>query len=287
MRCKARLLDSPHRPVMTHNDASMRTEREVDVTQQDDAALGGPSASESPVEAAPRADTAVVTSWRHLEGRWPGREAHLRRTIAGAQRLWPLVADWEHRIRLATDVLPEEMATGDWFPKVEVRADGVTLLVRPAPPRRRRTTLWTVPEADPRRAPEVKGPDMSLLRSLRERAQDAGAHEAALVTDGGVLVEGGFGTLVWWEADVLTSPPAAGRLASVTEERLQQLAAQRGVAWQRAERTPEQLAGHEVWWINALHGITGVDRWYHAGGAVEVATPHRAEAWNDALDAMP
>ncbi len=155
-------------------------------------------------------ETAVVSSWRHTDGHWPGRDAHLRRTIDGARRMWPLLHHWEERIHEATDLLPEELATGDWFPSLEARPSGVTVLTRPAPPRRPLTRLWTLPEADPRTHPEVKGPDLLLQGDLRRRAQREGADEAALCDAAGHLVEGGFGTLVWWEDHHLVLPPPGG-----------------------------------------------------------------------------
>lgn len=239
------------------------------------------------MEAAAAPEPVVVTSWRHVDGWWPGRLHHLERTVAAAARTWPGVPDWAEKVVAATHEMPAELAEGEWFPRLEVRTTGVTVLLRPAPPRRPASRLWTLPGADPRTAPEVKGPDLAVLADARRTALGRGADDAVLLSSAGHVLEAAHGTLAWWEEEVLTTPPAAGRLPSVTELRLRELAARRGVRTASAHRTPQELAGHELWLLSALHGISGVTAWEHGGRPLVLAAPGRALAWNTALDEVP
>lgn len=229
----------------------------------------------------------VVTSWRHTDGHWPGRARHLARTVEGCERLWPEWLDWQERVERATEVLPAEISDGDWFPRLEARTDGIVVLVRPAPPRRPTTRLWTSPGPDVREHPTVKGPDLHHLSRLRSRARGAGADDAVLCSADGTVQEAAHGTLVWWSGERLASPPTAGRLASVTEMRVRDLAARRGVEWVAEEVEPAELAGRELWLVSALHGISGVTSWQDGPTELALAAPTRAQEWHDALASMP
>lgn len=245
------------------------------------------AATETAAEPDLPTEAVVVTSWRHTDGRWPGRARHLARTVEGCERLWPQWPDWQERVERATEVLPEEIDTGDWFPRLEARSDGIVVLARPAPPRRPTTRLWTAPEADGRRHPAVKGPDLHQLSGLRDRARGAGADDAVLCTPAGTVLEAAHGTLVWWSGERLASPPVAGRLASVTEQRLRELAARREVEWVVEDLAPSDLAGHEVWLVSALHGISQVTSWRDGPTELALAPTARAQEWHDALASMP
>ncbi|WP_462418294.1 hypothetical protein [Kytococcus sp. Marseille-QA3725] len=54
-----------------------------------------------------------------------------------------------------------------------------------------------------------------------------------------------------------------------------------------ARRRPEELVGHELWWLSSLHGISGVSAWQHDGQELGLSEPERAEVWYEALARMP
>ena len=68
--------------------------------------------------------------------------------------------------------------------------------------------------------------------------------------------------MLWWEDDTLClPPPQLPILAGVTTGLIQERALHSGIRMAHRERTLEQLAGREVWLVNALHGIRPVTGW--------------------------
>ncbi|MGW0806653.1 aminotransferase class IV [Nonomuraea sp. NPDC002799] len=205
-------------------------------------------------------DLLVADSWLVVDGAVRFLADHGRRfslaceaaALAGDR----VAAMW----RAAVDALPRE---GDWFPRVELSASGeLRLRVRTAPPRGGPLTVWVRPPGDPRRVPHVKGPDLVALGRLRAEAQRLGAHEALITAPGGWVVEGATTSLLWWEDDTLCVPSSElPALPGVTTVRLQRRAAELGIPVAGRHRRPEDLAGREIWLVNALHGIRPVRRW--------------------------
>ena len=163
-------------------------------------------------------------------------------------------------------------AEGWWFPRVEKHGDVLYLRVRPAPALRTETVLWIPATPDPRRRPRVKGPDLEVLRDLREQAQGFGADDALLWTADGLVAEGAHCAVSWWEDGRLMVPEHPDQLPSTT------VAATR----QRREVdtrpiTVEELRTFPVWAGSALHGWTRVVGWVGPDGRRGQAEPAAGE----------
>lgn len=153
-------------------------------------------------------------------------------------------------------------AYGAGFPRLELLRDDragfeLGLTLRPLPALADTVELRTAAGiAVPH--PEVKGPNISRYAALN---RELGA-EALLVDDAGRIVEGATTSLVWWDGHLLCSAGTRRRVDSVTERLVLGIGAGRGTVERRTLPTPAELARHEVWAVNALHGIrvvTGID----------------------------
>ena len=72
------------------------------------------------------------------------------------------------------------------------------------------------------------------------------------------MLEGGTTSLLWWrEGTLCAPPPRAPVLPGITRSLL--LAHAAAVAFENV--TPADLAGLEVWAVNALYGIRPVTAW--------------------------
>lgn len=164
-------------------------------------------------------------------------------------------------------VMAQVPNTGDWFPRLEYRADQTPgerlfLRLRYAPERTETCTLWTYDQNDPRLNPTIKGPDLSTCQKLRRAANLHGADEAVLLDDNGVISDGALSSIVWWHGDVLCAPDdSTPWLPSITRELVFELASQAGYGTQLVAETPVDLNGSEVWSLSALQGIRGVTSW--------------------------
>ncbi|GAA1319141.1 aminotransferase class IV [Leucobacter albus] len=131
------------------------------------------------------------------------------------------------------------------------------LSLRPLPELRRTIELRSVSPV-PLEHPERKGMNIERFAALNRAA---GA-EAVLTDPHGSAIEGTTTALLWWEGDALCSVAATARVASVTEALLLALAEGLGVETRTGTASPRELAGREVWAVNALHGlrpVTSVD----------------------------
>jgi branched-subunit amino acid aminotransferase/4-amino-4-deoxychorismate lyase len=175
-------------------------------------------------------------------------------------------------------------AEGRWFPRVELREDGVLALdLRRAPAREPAVVAWIADVPDPRRAPRRKGPDLERLAALRERAGAHRAGEAVIADADGRLLEGAFTSLLWWEGETLCAvPDDAPILPGVTRALLIELARERDARVTLRRPAPRALAGREAWLVSALHGIRAVTRW--AAGGPPAGEAPRAAAWQRLLD---
>jgi branched-subunit amino acid aminotransferase/4-amino-4-deoxychorismate lyase len=210
----------------------------------------------------------AADSWLVDDGAVRGYDLHWARFGGSCSEL-RVPADVLDRFRRAvTAALPR---TGRWFPRVELvgsargDAEGADLLLR----------------LRPASHPLRKGPDLTLMLSLRDQAVAAGADEMLLCNGAGGLIEGCLHSLLWWEDDVLCTTSEERSLRSVTRTLLLSIALERGVALRVRAPLPAQLGGCETWLVNAAHGIREVTAW----GDDRAAPAPRAASWREALAA--
>jgi branched-subunit amino acid aminotransferase/4-amino-4-deoxychorismate lyase len=198
----------------------------------------------------------------------------------GFRDLDELDAYWEAAIA----ALPRE---GAWFPRFElVRAREALRLrfrLRTAPERTRSLVVATA-DADPRRVPHLKGPDIDRLSALRQAAQRRGAQEAVIL-DGGHVSDGATTALLWWRGETLYAPPfELPRVDSVAARTVRGIAAALGVPVEEEAVRPSQLDGAVLWAVNALHGIREVTSW--VDGPALATDPTRTDAWRARFAAL-
>jgi branched-subunit amino acid aminotransferase/4-amino-4-deoxychorismate lyase len=215
----------------------------------------------------------VVDSFLASAGGVRDLAEHENRFRRGCGALDLPVADLDGFLAAARAELP---ARGRWFPRLEAHADGALVFwVREAPAQGHEIRLWNPQAPDPRRRPSVKGPDLALLADLRRQAVERDADDALLTGPGGVVLEAAHSALLWWRGEGLEVPdPALPLLPSVTARRLLRVARAGSVPVTPRRCRPEDLAGTEVWTVNALHGIRPVVGW--RGGGPPLAEPDRA-----------
>ncbi|MFT4231495.1 MAG: aminotransferase class IV [Leucobacter sp.] len=175
------------------------------------------------------------------------------------------------------DALARISEYGEGFPRIELwepeRAGGdpeLSLALRPLPELSDTIKLRTAPGIRLEHAGR-KGPNIGRLAELN---RELGA-EALLLDPKARALEGATTSLVWWTdasdgsgryvSETWSRPD---RVDSVTEGLLREAAQQRLVgrkpnrrrtgSFSEGRLTPAELAGHEVWAVNALHGIRPV-----------------------------
>ncbi|WP_330275527.1 aminotransferase class IV [Lentzea sp. NBC_00516] len=204
----------------------------------------------------------VADSLLVLDGSVRSLDRHVGRFTRSCLELGVVTAEELDRFwRETISALPH---TGAWFPRVELAGDppSLRLRLRPAPARGEHVRVWVPDAPDRRRSPACKGPDLHALTSLRAEAESHGAQEALLRTADGIVVEAATSSVLWWEDDVLCSPPEEiPALPGTTAGLVRDLAAARGIRTARRARRVDDLTGREVWLLNALHGIRLVTRW--------------------------
>ncbi|TGD37839.1 aminotransferase class IV [Brevibacterium aurantiacum] len=163
-------------------------------------------------------------------------------------------------------VLEKLPATGEWFPRVDVveapsgSERELAFRLRPAPERTRELRVLVPPFSDPRATPDCKGPDIALLEGVRADAREQyGCDEVLLLSADGHVIEGATTSLLWWDVDTLCAPdPELGALSGTTSAVILEEARARSIPVEFRRVRPEELFGHEVWLVNALHGIRQV-----------------------------
>jgi len=252
----------------------------------------------SPSENAPTGRLVVADSWLVTDGRVRALDLHRERFAASAASHTDLhpdtVADfWDSFIA----ALPR---TGRSFPRAEVVASGpgdreafrLQGRIRPAPALGTTVVLGTHPDKDPRMTPGIKGPDLERLLEVRAEAVRQGTGvggfgvgEVVLTSSTGLVIDGTTSAILWWRGDRLFAPSAGlTRVDSVTAKTLRLVAAATGVAVGEETARLADLAGCEVWAVNALHGIRLVT-WWQDGPAVKT-DPTRSTLWRRRLDAL-
>jgi branched-subunit amino acid aminotransferase/4-amino-4-deoxychorismate lyase len=204
----------------------------------------------------------VADSWLVLDGSVRTLDRHVSRFSRSCLELGGVTQEELDRFwRRTISALPR---TGAWFPRVELAGDppSLRLRIRPAPPRGEHVRVWVPGTPDRRGSPTRKGPDLQSLTRLRSEAEEHDAQEALLRTADGVVVEAASSSVLWWEDDVLCSPPEEiPALPGTTAGLVRDLAAAQGIPTARCVRRVDELAGREVWLLNALHGIRLVTAW--------------------------
>src|SRR3954462_2783835 len=223
----------------------------------------------------------AADSWVVVDGRARAVERHWARFFARCSEHGvelEALAAFRGRVERA---LP---ARGRWFPRVELREDGdLAVRVRPAPPREPTVVAWMADVPDPRRAPRCKGPDLERLAALRERAAAHGAGEAVVADADGLLLEGAFTSLLWWEGETMCAvPDEAPILPGITRALLIELARRCDTPVAQRRPAPDELTGREAWLVSALHGIRAVTGW--ARGGPPAGDARRAVTWQRLLD---
>jgi branched-subunit amino acid aminotransferase/4-amino-4-deoxychorismate lyase len=225
----------------------------------------------------------AADSWRVESARTLAIDLHRQRLTAAAERTGHTVPDglWE----AALAQIPDE---GAWFPRIDLLEIGDAarweLRVRPAPARQDSAVLATA-GSDPRTTPLTKGPDLAALLALRTSVQALGATEAVILSPEGHIVDGTSSAVLWWDAGALCIPdPALLRTDSVTAGAVVTLAAAFGVDVLHERRSPADLDGHEIWIVNALHGIRIVTAWID--GPAPAQEPGRLRLWRHRLEAL-
>ncbi|MQY05054.1 aminotransferase class IV [Actinomadura macrotermitis] len=234
----------------------------------------------------------VVDSWLVSDGLVRGLDLHRERFVRACAALAGVRT--ETTGAFFTAAVEELPRSGDWFPRVEYAPAGTTgdaaagafrLWIRPAPQRGSFVRMWVPEEADQRRHPAVKGPDLPYLLALRDRALAAGADEALLLGPGGQVLEGTTTSLLWWRGDKLCMPPdEAPALHGVTRRLIRAIAGNLWCPVGFEYVTLADLDGVEVWTVNALHGIRPVSAW--AQTALRAPAPtDRLHHWRRLLTA--
>ena len=224
---------------------------------------------------------AVADSWLIEDGRTRHMNRHFKRFADWAMQTHP---DCQNQLEpffaAVTANIPRQ---GRWFPRIELHADqpaqgNLFLRLREAPEQLGPMTLWTYPDADPRKNPLVKGPDLSLCMQMRRKAQLHGADEAVLLDANGYIAEGALSAIVWWREDVLCAPgPDVTWLNSITRQEIFEIAEQMGVMTRFEKAKPADLVQLEVWGLSSLQSIRPVTNWIDLGGPL--AAPKHADAF--------
>jgi branched-subunit amino acid aminotransferase/4-amino-4-deoxychorismate lyase len=106
--------------------------------------------------------------------------------------------------------------------------------------------------AVPHRGYRHKSTDRAWLDAARLEAAAAGADDALLVTESGLVAESSVWSVLWWEAGRLCGPPLAlGVLPGVARERLASLVG--GIV--ESELPVEELLSRSPFLANAARGV--------------------------------
>lgn len=246
----------------------------------------------------------IIDSFLVLDGRAIGVELHRRRTVAAVADAFgtgpevPNDAQLRATYASAFAEIPRE---GEWFPLFEVlRVDegiySVTVNARrPAPPRRATTKLALA--SDRRRFPAFKGADGDVAGADRATAREVGDDDALYVDPRGRVIEAANGTVVGWRGNEMFVPDTSAVLPSTTlgamTAHLRERRAARSRLEQRGELeplvddvrvrsvmfTPDEV--DELWYVNALHGITPV---VSVDGDERAYAADRLDAWRAAAE---
>lgn len=231
----------------------------------------------------------AADSWFVQDGRVRALDRHRARFADAAAQVGLVDVVTDDFWAAVVEKLP---ATGEWFPRVDVLespADGSWVLafrLRPAPQRTSELRVLVPSHSDPRSTPGRKGPDIALLEGVRAEAREQyGCDEVLLLSEDGCVIEGATTSLLWWDGDTLCVPdPPLGTLPGVTSAVILDEARADSISIEYRRVVPEELADHEVWFVNALHGIRRVTEFVDARSESrqtrrQRGTPDEFERW--------
>ncbi|PCC49956.1 aminotransferase class IV [Brevibacterium aurantiacum] len=230
----------------------------------------------------------VADSWFVGDGKVRAFDRHRRRFSKAALEVGCTDADSTDFWSALIDLIPR---SGEWFPRVEILGNDQPVLgfrLRLAPPRTDEPSAWIPPFSDPRRHPQTKGPDIARLSDLRTQAyEEHRCDELLLVDERGFAVESATSSLLWWEGDTLCIPhPDLAQLPGVTRSVIQDEARRRSISIEYRRVQPDDLPGHEVWLVNALHGIRRIRAFSGQLNYECARAPKRFWEWKVWLDAQ-
>lgn len=233
------------------------------------------------VTGAPEIPLYVADSFLLNEGKVVGFDRHLARFTSSAE-FQGLVRPVDDFLAAVTAALPR---TGTLFPRIDLTERGeLELHLRPAPELKETIVVATATH-DPRVEPSIKGPDIPVLNALRQEAQVQGADDAVILDAQGRIVDGSTTCFVWFADGELHVPPAeAIRVDSTTVAAARELAAKGDIAVTETWATPADLAGVELYALNALHGIRAVTKWID--GPVLSVNEDRLAHWRQQYDLL-
>lgn len=231
-----------------------------------------------PVDIALADPLSVADSWLVSDGSARALDLHFQRFASSIDEP-TCKSQLPDFFKAVISVIP---TLGDWFPRIEYRAEQprgnrLFLRLREAPERTETCTLWTYDKEDPRQLPTTKGPDLSVCQRMRRAANLHGADEAVLVDQAGFISDGALSAVVWWHQDTLCAPDdSTPWLPSITRELVFNIAQQAGYETKLVREKPADLHGCEVWSLSALQGIRGVSHWNEVEvGPLRLLAPFR------------
>ena len=209
-------------------------------------------------------------AFRGGQTRVRGLSRHLARFRTSVERATACITDaalhqqdrLHHRVEAFLDESLREIAAfGDGFPRLELRMDAgggrpvLHLTLRPLPALGDTVELRTAGPLE-LSYPDMKGPNIARLSAV-----NASLGAEALITDAtGWVREGATTSLIWWDGEQGRVAPQGERVPSITEALIVGDASIRGEPLLPTQATVSEISQHEVWAVNALHGIRSVTR---------------------------
>ncbi|MBX3311321.1 MAG: aminotransferase class IV [Microbacteriaceae bacterium] len=172
----------------------------------------------------------------------------------------------------------------DCWPRIDLIEDNRLILrIRAIPATSDSISITTWNGEDPRKLPEIKGPDLTSLMKARAVVNEQGADEGIICDASGFIAEGFTTGILWWDGEVLCLPTEKQpKLVSTAVQAILGIALGLGVEVKAEEAHPEQLHGKAVWTANALHGIRYVNSWIE--GPEVLIDSQKAAVWQKVLD---
>ncbi len=233
----------------------------------------------------PETHLLVADSWLTENGYTRALHLHRERFASSCNQLAgirenDIIPFWEKAIA----TIPE---TGQWFPRIELagssRKPVFQFRIRKAPPLHLTIRLIACRIPDFRKKPRHKGPDLDKAVMIRKNILETGAEEGILTTPEGFILEGLTTSILWWEDGTLcTVPPSYRILPGITSRLVQTIAIRGNIPVACRRKKLQDLNHHEVWAVNALHGIRRAIDWEHSPFTTSVQTD--IDSWRKALD---
>lgn len=221
----------------------------------------------------------VIDSFLVVDGRAARLKLHIDRTAEALEDAFGdrfAVPSREQVRRVYAEGLAKVRRVGAWFPLVEARVIAETQVAiafnphRPAPPRRTETRLAIA--RDHRQFPTLKGADADVTEADRAMARDLGDDDALYLDADGYVIEAANGSVIGWDGTTMVNTSISGVLDGTTNmAMLDHL--QRTREMPTLDRDQYELVVNEtdvtlnvfradevdeLWYLNALHGITPV-----------------------------